>query len=443
MRILIGGGIVVTSENLFPADVYISEGKILDVVPSGKDAAPFAREDADSIIDASGQLLMPGGVDPHVHMHLPTAAGFSSDNFLTGSRAALYGGTTTLIDFVTPLKGQSLPDALEKRREEAANALTDCFFHVSPVEWRNSMPDEITACVQEGVRSFKVYMAYKDSIGLDDVRLGKVMQAVARAGGLLTVHCEDGDRVEALRNQYYKRGFRGPSAHPLSRPPDTESQAVEKAIKMAARFACPLYIVHVSCWESVSLIRDARAKGQEVYGEACPHHLLLDESLYLGDFREAAPYVMSPPLRGQTHREALWEGLADGSLQTIGTDHCPFMMEQKERGLGDFRKIANGVGGVEHRLSLIHTYGVLKNRISLSRFVDAVSVQPARIFGLAPSKGSLHQGADADIIVWNTRKEEVISAETHHQHCDHNIYEGISVTGMPSQVIVKGKPFLA
>jgi dihydropyrimidinase len=168
MRILIGGGIIVTSENLFPADVYISGGKILDVVTSGKDAAPFAREDADCIIDVPGQLLMPGGVDPHVHMHLPTAAGFSSDNFLTGSRAALYGGTTTLIDFVTPLKGQSLPDALEKRREEAANALTDCFFHVSPVEWRNSMPDEITACVQEGVRSFKVYMAYKDSIGLDD-----------------------------------------------------------------------------------------------------------------------------------------------------------------------------------------------------------------------------------------------------------------------------------
>lgn len=443
MSILISGGTIVTSAGMFPGDVFLSGGKIAEVSRPGQDLSPACQKAAETIIDAGGQLVMPGGVDPHVHMHLPTAAGYSSDDFLTGSRAALHGGTTTLIDFVTPLKGQSLPEALEKRREEAAHALTDCFFHVSPVEWRNSMPDEITACMQEGIRSFKVYMAYKDSIGLDDVRLGKVMQAVARAGGLLTVHCEDGDRVEALRNQYYKRGFRGPSAHPLSRPPDTESHAVGKAIKMAARFECPLYIVHVSCRESVSLIRDARAKGQEVYGEACPHHLLLDETLYEGTFREAAPYVLSPPLRGQSHREALWEGLADGSLQTIGTDHCPFMMEQKEKGRNDFRKIANGAGGVEHRLSLIYTYGVLAERISLPQFVNAVASKAADIFGLSPAKGHLVPGADADIIVWNTRKEAVISSETHHQHCDHNIYEGIPVKGMPSQVILKGKPFLA
>ncbi len=441
MRTLLSGGIVVTSEDLFPADVYISEGKILDVVAAGKDAAPFTREDADSIIDVPGQLLMPGGVDPHVHMHLPTAAGYSSDDFLTGSRAALHGGTTTLIDFVTPLKGQSLPEALKKRREEAANALTDCFFHVSPVEWRNSIPDEIKACMQEGVRSFKVYMAYKDSIGLNDESLQKVMQAVARAGGLLTVHCEDGDRVEDLRNQLYLQGHRNPSAHPLSRPPYTESAAVEKAIRMAAQAECPLYIVHVSSRESVRLIREARSKGQVVYGEACPHHLLLDESLYEGAFHHSAPYVLSPPLRGQSHRDALWEGLADGTLQTIGTDHCPFMMKQKENGREDFRKIANGAGGVEHRLSLIYTFGVLENRISLSRFVDAVATQAARIFGLFPAKGCLAPGADADLIVWDTREEEVISAGTHHQNCDHNIYEGMRIKGKPSHVIIRGALF--
>ncbi len=434
MDILIKNGTLVTAERTFAADILIKNGKISRVENPGLETT------AAKTIDATGMLVFPGGIDPHVHMHLPTPAGYSSDDFRSGSRAALFGGTTTLIDFVTPHKGELLTDALRQRKTEAADCFTDYAFHMSPVEWRQSLPEEIKNCVEkEGIPSFKVYMAYKDSIGLEDEALQKVFHAVAAAGGMVTAHCELGDDIEHLRHQLAASGKTSPEFHPLSRPAELESRAVAKAIDFAKTAKCPFYIVHVSAAGSLDPIRQAQQSGLKVFAETCPHYLLLNDSRYSGTFEQTAPYVLSPPLRKKSDNRALWNALADGTIQSLGTDHCPFTMEQKRAGIHDFRKIANGAGSVEHRLTLLFTYGVLQNKISLNRFVELTSTGPAKIFGLYPQKGSLQPGADADVVVWNPKTEQIISAESHHMHCDHNIYEGFAVHGAPEFVIAHGQ----
>ncbi len=434
MRILIKNGTLITARRTFAADILLESGKITAIENPGK-----IPQQAAKVLDASGMLIFPGGIDPHVHMHLPTPAGYSGDDFLSGSRAALFGGTTTLIDFVTPRKGQSLQKALQQRKAEAANCLTDYSFHVSPVEWRASMPSEVKACIEEGIPSFKVYMAYKESIGLEDEDLKKVFHAVAEAGGMVTAHCELGDEIEQLRNDFIKNGQTTPEYHPLSRPARLEAEAVEKAIGFAAEAGCPFYIVHVSAEASLMPIRKAQQRGQKVYAESCPHYLLLDDSRYQGSFEQTAPFVLSPPLRKKADNRALWEAIADGTIQSIGTDHCPFSFGQKKTGLHDFRKIANGVGSVEHRLTLLYTYGVLQNKISLNRFVELTSTLPAKIFGLYPQKGELAPGSDADLVIWNPKKEQLISTQTHHMHCDTDIYEGFRTKGAAEYVITGGK----
>ncbi len=435
MRLLIKNGTLVTDTRTFAADLLLENGKITQIIHSG-----VFSSTPDRTLDASGMLIFPGGIDPHVHMHLPTPAGYSSDNFLSGSRAALFGGTTTLIDFVTPHKGELLKDALQQRKTEAANCLTDYSFHVSPVEWRPSMPDEIRACVEEeGIPSFKVYMAYKASIGLEDEDLKKVFHAVAKAGGMVTAHCELGDEIEKLRNEFVKNGQTSPEYHPLSRSAKLEAGAVKKAIGFAAEAGCPFYIVHVSTANSLGFIRKAQQHGQKVFAESCPHYLLLDDSRYQGTFEQTAPFVLSPPLRKKADNRALWEALSDSTIQSMGTDHCPFMFEQKKAGIHDFRKIANGAGSVEHRLSLLYTYGVLQNKISLNRFVELTSTQPAKIFGLYPQKGALSPGSDAYLVIWNPEKEQIISAQTHYMHCDTDIYEGFKTQGAPEYVIAGGE----
>jgi dihydropyrimidinase len=457
---VIRNGTIVTPDIQSKGDVLILDGKIAGVrYHSGSDL--FENDAYDKgfqdflkmhgledltfeqhkqqVINASGCFVFAGGIDPHVHMHLPTSSGYSSDDFSTGSCAALIGGTTTMIDFVTPAKGQNLMDALDQRKTEADACCIDHSFHVSPVEWHDGIADEIHDCVASGITSFKVYMAYKGSIGIDDAVIESVMHIVGRAGGLLLVHAELGDDIDRMRDKLFFEGKTGPSAHPLSRPELTEGLAVKKIIEMAERAICPVYIVHVSTKIALDHIRKAQQQGQKVYAEVCPHHLLFDDSKYAGDFFSAAPYVMSPPLRKQHDQEALWNALADGTIQTVGTDHCPFMMEQKMQGRDDFRKIANGVGGVEHRLELLYTYGVLNNRISMMRFVDLVSAQPAKIFGLYKHKGNMEPGADADLVVWNPDPEKVISSANHYQNCDHNIYEGFSVKGRAEYVMVRGK----
>lgn len=435
MDLLIKNGTVVNHDQSQSADVLVSNGSI------SKFGANLSQSySSTKIIDANGKYIFPGGIDPHVHMHLPTPAGFSSDDFYSGSRAALLGGTTTIIDFVTPRRGQSLVEALEQRKAEAEQSMANTYFHVSPVEWRNSIADEIRECIHNyGIKSFKCYMAYKSNIGLDDDALFKVMQIVGIEGALLTLHCEDGDEIEKLRATYAGSDLPKPLAHVKSRPPELEAKAVKSAIALAKKANCPIYIVHVSSKLSLDLIKEAQACGQKVYAETCPHYLLLDKSRYDQSFEKAAAFVMSPPLRKIEDNNALWEGIVDGSISSIGTDHCPFTLAQKKKGIEDFRKIPNGAGGVEHRMALLFTYGVQQNKISLNRFVEITSTNPAKIFGLYPQKGIIREGADADLLIWNPESRQMISAKTHHSNCDLNVYEGFQTLGEAECVIRGGK----
>ncbi len=372
-------------------------------------------------------------------MHLPTPAGYSSDDFKSGSKAALFGGTTTLIDFVTPQKGQTLIDALNQRKTETENSICDYSFHVSPVEWTNTTEQEIKECVKAGITSFKVYMAYKDSIGLNDDDIFKVMQVVGKAGGIVTLHCETGDKIDELRNELAGNGNLSPEFHPVSRPTHTESEAVKNAIEMAKKASCSIYIVHTSTGDSIKYIEEAQKAGQKVYSETCPQYLLLDDSKYTGEFEDTAPFVISPPLRKKEDQEVLWESIKKGVVKTVGTDHCPFTLEQKKTGITDFRKIPNGASGVEHRMILLYTYGVLQNRITLNQFIDITATNAAKIFGLYPQKGEIAIGSDADLVIWNPEKENTISVENHHQNCDLEIYEGIKTKGTTEFVILNGE----
>jgi len=434
MNILIQYATIVTSKQSFNADIFISDGKIVQI-----GTALHILKPIDKIIDASAHFVFPGGIDPHVHMHLPTPAGYSADDFATGSKAALLGGTTTLLDFVTPQKGQSLIDALIDRKEEANSSLCDYSFHVSPIEWTKTTAQEIKDCMEAGITSFKVYMAYKETIGLNDEDIFKVMHTVGQLGGLVTLHCESGDQVEELRNKLAGENKVSPEYHPASRPPETETEAVQMAIEMAKLTKCPIYIVHTSTGNSLEYIEKAQKEKQHVYSETCPQYLLLDDSKYKGDFKETAKYVLSPPLRKKQDQNMLWDAIRNGIIKTIGTDHCPFNFEQKQAGINDFRKIPNGAGGVEHRMQLLYTYGVLRNRMSYNQFVDITSTQPAKIFGLYPQKGEIAVGSDADLVIWNPKEENTITAQNHHQNCDLEIYEGFKTIGAPEIVIANGQ----
>jgi len=432
MNLLIKNGTIVNSEKIFKGDILISEGKIINIANSIESTGNY------TVLDAENQSVFPGGIDPHVHLHLPTFAGYSSDDFYTGSKAALFGGTTTLIDFVTPQKNQSLPDALAERKKEAENCLTDYSFHVSPISWHKNIKKEIQECIRQGITSFKVYMAYKNSIGLEDEDFLKVMQIIADKGAQLTVHAELGDAIEDLRNQYFEEGKTSPEYHALSRPDYAEAEAVKKVIDYAEQTGCKVYIVHVSSQKSLQYISEAQQKGLSVYAETCPQYLLLDDEKLKGNFEQTAKFVFSPPLRKKADHNKLWKALSDNVLLTTGTDHCPFSYEQKLLGKDDFRKIPNGAGGVEHRLSLLYTYGVLQNKISLNEFVRISSTNGSKIFGLYPKKGEIAIGSDADLIIWQ-ETEELISSKTHHQNCDLNIYENIQIKGKPLYVIKSGK----
>lgn len=432
MKLLIKNGLIVNADASVKADILCEGDKIIKI---GKNLSAVATK----TIDASDCYIFPGGIDPHVHMHLPSPAGFSSDDFLSGSKAALHGGSTTIIDFVTPRKGQSLVEALRERKTAAANSLIDYSFHVSPVEWTDTTEEEIRQCIEEGVTSFKIYMAYKYSIGLDDEDIIKVMKAVGKHGGIVTSHCEIGDDIEVLRNIFAKQGKLGVAFHPLSRPAKLEAIAVKKFIEMGKKTNCPIYIVHVSTKGSLYYIKKAQQEGKQVFAETCPQYLLLDDSKYTGNFEQTAPFVMSPPLRKIEDNEALWSAIKSNTIQAIGTDHCPFNLQQKAFGKDDFRKIPNGAGGVEHRLTLLYTYAVEGKKITLNQFVNTTSTQAAKIFGLYPKKGAIKVGSDADLVIWNPKVVSTISAKIHHQNCDTNIYEGLTTTGCAEYVIAKGK----
>jgi dihydropyrimidinase len=432
--LLISGGMIYTSDRSFTGNILIRDGRIEEV------AEQFEIPYKCQVIDAEGMMIFPGGIDPHVHLELPTPAGNSGDDFYSGSAAAISGGTTSIIDFVTPARGESLTDAFKKREKAAQKSLIGYSFHVSPTWWGSESAREMEILVKEhGVTSFKCYLAYQKSIGIKDRELLEVMKAAKKIGVLVTLHCEMDDIIQLNIQRYLSQGNVSPKYHALSRPPVAEVLAVKKAIDFAAVTGCKIYIVHVSTAGAVDLIRSARHAGMEVYGETCPQYLLLDESLYGQNFEKSAPYVISPPLRRKEDQEALWEGIADGSIQTVGTDHCPFNLKgQKDLGRDDFTKIPNGAGGIEHRLTLLHTYGVLTKRISFGRFIEVTSKNPASIFGLK-TKSSIRPGMDADLVIWDANRESEISVKTHFQNCDSEIYDGLRITGCPSIVISKGR----
>ncbi|MDR5903531.1 dihydropyrimidinase [Halomonas icarae] len=435
MSVLIKNGVVVNADRTFKADVYCKDGKIAAVgenldVPS----------DAE-VVDADGQYVLPGGIDPHTHMQFPFMGTVASDDFYTGTAAALAGGTTSIIDFVIPQPGQRLLDAYQQWREWAEKSAADYTFHVAITWWDDSVHEDMETLVREyGVNSFKHFMAYKNAIMADDETLVKSFRRCVELGAMPTVHAENGELVYQLQQEMLAKGITGPEAHPLSRPPFVEGEAANRAIQVAQAMHTPIYIVHVSCKDSLDAITRARSAGQRVYGEVLAGHLCIDDSVYRSeDFDIAAGHVMSPPFRSKEHQDALWNGLQGGNLHTTATDHCCFCKDQKAAGRDDFTKIPNGTAGVEDRMAILWDEGVNKGRLTLSEFVAVTSTNTAKLFNMYPRKGSVSVDADADIVVWDPKGTRTISADTHHMNVDFNIFEGRTVTGIPSHTLSRGK----
>jgi len=436
MGILIKNGEIVTAKDRYIGDIYCADGKILRI------GMNLEKESAkDEVIDASGQFVFPGLVDPHTHMELPFMGTVSADDFENGTAAAIAGGTTTIIDFVVPARGANIFDALKEWKEKAKKAVADYAFHMALTGWFDHTAEDMRRCVQEeGVTSFKVFMAYKGAIGIDDGELWQALKAAGKLGCVLSVHAENGDVIAHLQKKFLAEGNTEPKYHALSRPSPLEGEATARFLALARMTGAEVYVVHMTCREAVDALAKAQRGGQKAYGETCPQYLLLDDSVYEKPNFEGAAYVMSPPIRPKGHGEALWQGLQNGTLQTIGTDHCPFMQKgQKEMGRGDFTKIPNGAAGVENRLGLIYTYGVEAGRFDLCRMVDLLATAAARIFHLYPQKGTIVPGADADLVVYDPEGETTIAAARQVSKCDRNIFEGMKVKGRPTYVIAAGR----
>lgn len=436
--LLILNGTLVSATSTCRQDIAVENGKIARTgTLSASDFPGYL------VIDASGKLIFPGGVDPHVHLSLPTSAGPSCDDFISGSRAAIAGGTTGFIDFVTPKRGQPLQEALAQRKKEGGTSLLDYGLHMGISEWNTNTPSEIHHIIEkEGILSFKTYLAYRETIGIDISALQQVMEIVGPAGGIVLVHCEDGAMISRIQHELLSAGKTGPKFHAKAHAPEAEISAVKQVIEISAKTGCPVYIVHTSTAGATDAIRQARRSGLKILAETCPQYLLLDESVYFSepDDLKVLPYIISPPVRTKEDQFRLWEGLAYGTFDTVATDHCPFnLVGQKDRGIHDFTKIPNGAGGIENRLKLLYTYGVLTNKISVQQFVNLISTRPAEIFGFGNRKGKLEPGFDADIVIWDPDVQEVISVNNHFQNCDSEIYEGILVQGKPFITIVDGE----
>ncbi len=429
----IKNGEIVTAVDRFESDVYIEEGTIR-AVGRNLDCS------ADRTIDAKGHYLFPGAIDVHTHLELPFMGEISTDDFESGTAAGIAGGTTSLIDFVVPGKGQSLIEALKGWKRKAQKAVSDYGFHMAITWFGEQVEREMAQCVREGVTSFKAFMAYKGAIMVDDGELMSILKTAKALGALVSAHCENGEIVAELQNELAAKGKLSPMYHEKSRPSYVEGEATHRFTVLAKAVNVPVYVVHVSCAEAAEAIAAARSRGQAVYGETCPQYLLLDDSVYQKSDFAGASYVMSPPIRPKGHAEALWGALKSGQLQTVATDHCPFHLKgQKEMGRDDFRKIPNGGAGIENRLALLYTYGVLKNRIGIHQLVDILSTRPAQLFGMYPQKGAIRVGSDADIVVWDPEPENVISAKTHHHRNDTSLYEGFKTKGAPTWVVVDGR----
>jgi dihydropyrimidinase len=437
MGLLIKNGEIVTAADRTVADVYCDGGRIVAI---GEDLEK--RSAKDEVIDASGAFVFPGFLDPHVHMELPFMGKVSADDFESGTASGVAGGTTSIIDFCIPARGQSLLEALQIWRERSKKAVADYTYHMAITGWGDRTADEMRQVVQDhGITSFKVFMAYKGAIMVDDGELYQVMKHAAKLGAVVTVHAENGEVVHALQKELLARGDTGPEFHPVSRPSDVEGEATGRALMMARLTGTTAYIVHMTCREAVEALERAKLEGQHCYGETCPQYLLLDDTVFAKPDFEASTYVMSPPIRPahRGHHDALWRGLSSGMLDTIGTDHCPFTFEQKKAGKDDFTLIPNGAAGIEDRLQLLYTYGVCEGRFDLQKMVALGSSNAAKIFGLYPRKGTVAVGTDADLVIYDPASEGVRGAKTHHSKSDRSIFEGFKVRGKPTHVIVNGR----
>ena len=432
MKTLIKNGRIVTAVDDYRGDILIDD-EVVSIIGAQLDM------EVDLTIDATGKLVIPGGIDPHTHMELPFGGTESSDDFRTGTIAAAHGGTTTIIDFAVQTKGESLISGLDKWHQKAeGKCAIDYGFHLITTDFEDHQIEEMHTLIDEGVSSFKLFMAYPGVFLADDATIFRAMSAAGERGGLICMHAENGIVINEIIKHALAKGHTAPKYHALTRPTVAEAEGVHRAIAIAEMAESPVYIVHLSCADALNQVRQARDRGIPAFAETCPQYLFLSIDDYGDDF-EGAKYVMTPPLREKANQAELWKGLKMDDLQVISTDHCPFCMkEQKELGRSDFTKIPNGAPGVEHRVPLIYT-GVVENRISLNRFVELTSTAAAKMFGMFPKKGTIAVGSDADIVIFDPNRDQTISAQTHHMNVDYSAYEGRTIRGVVETVLSRGK----
>jgi dihydropyrimidinase len=436
MRTIVKNGTIVTATETYQGDILL-EGEKISAIGLG-----FPAEQADKVIEAAGMYVLPGAVDVHTHLDAPQMGTVTADDFESGTTAAAWGGTTTIVDFATQPTGGSLLQGYEIwHRKAAGKAVIDYSFHMVIRELTGQTLPEMDLLVRdEGVSSFKLYMAYPGDLMVDDGEIFKILQRSGENGSLVCMHAENGAVIDILVKKALAEGKSGPKYHALTRPTKAEAEATHRAIALAEMVGVPVYIVHLSCAEALEEVRQARQLGLPVYAETCPHYLFLSIEEYDRPGFEPAKYVMTPPLREKRHQEVLWKGLAGREVQVISTDHCPFCWkEQKEIGLGDFSLIPNGAPGIESRLQLVYDGGVRPGRITLNRMVELLCTNPARLMGLYPRKGTLAPGSDADLVIFDPAAKMVLSAKTHHTRVDYNLFEGREVTGVPVTVLSRGE----
>lgn len=433
MGYLIKNGTVVYSKGSYKADILIEGDKIAQV--AHKITATPAK-----VIDASGKYIFPGFIDTHTHFDLDAGDFHTADDFYTGTKAAIAGGTTSILDFTTQEKGQTLKEALDVWHGLAdGRSSCDYGFHMSITDWNEDVKEEIKDMTRLGVTSYKLYMAY-DNLRVNDKEIFEILSAVEREKGIIGVHCENGDLVAALTEKLKAGNENSISLHPKSRPPQVEAEAVHRLLTIAKLAKTPVNIVHLSSKEGLEVVRKARAAGQQVFTETCPQYLLMDDSEYDRPGFESAKYVLSPPLRKHEDIDALWDAVCKGEIDVMGTDHCSFNMEgQKTRGIDDFTRIPNGIPGVEHRPVLFYQYGVASGKTNVEMMCNLLAERPAKLFGMYPQKGVILPGSDADLVIWDPKKEWTITAETMVQNVDYTPYEGRKVTGAPELVFLRGQ----
>ena len=435
--LLIANGRVITASDDYVADVYCENGTIAAIGVN----LPAHRFTADRTIDASGQYVIPGGIDVHTHLNMPFGGTTSADDFESGTIAAAFGGTTSLVDFAIQYRGHTMRHALDDWRKRAdGKAVIDYGFHMIITELEDAGLSEMDRMVRdEGITSFKLFMAYPGVFMVDDQTIFRALRRTGDNGGLVCMHAENGGVIDELVKEALRKGQTAPKYHALTRPSRAEGEATGRAIALAEMARVPIYIVHLSAADALEKVRDARDMGLPAYAETCPQYLFLSYDNYEEPGFDGAKYVMSPPLREKWHQDVLWKGLSKNDLQVISTDHCPFCMaEQKELGKDDFSKIPNGAPGIETRLTLVHDGGVRPGRITMNRFVELCSTTPAKMFGLFPRKGTIAVGSDADIVVFDPDKRATLGVKTLHMKVDYNPYEGRTVHGAPSTVVANG-----